>query len=233
MSTIEEWIPVYNEPNGLSIELETPCICPHCYKGIEAIKKGNLYVEETDEMYVLFFCNLCKKVFIAKYIEVSKYSCNPLKYEIIQQKETKKKFEKSIEEKFPNFCNIYNQSLEAENYNLDQVAGVGYRKALEFLIKDYCIFRNPDLEEKIKEDFLGPVIDSYVEAPKIKATAKVATWLGNDETHYVRKYEDKDIDDLKKFIQATVSFIEYDLVYDNSVEIIEKKSKTAKKDTGK
>lgn len=226
MRPIEEWIPIYNEPNGLSIELEAPCICPHCHKGIEAIKKESSYVEEADEMYVLFFCNLCQKIFIAKYIEVSKYSCSPLKYEIVGQKETKKKFEKSIEEKFPNFCNIYNQSLEAENYGLDQIAGMGYRKALEFLVKDYCILRNPSNEEKIKKALLGNVIESFIEAPKIKSTAKVATWLGNDETHYVKMYEDKDINDLKKFIQATVAFIEYDLVYDDSLELIEEKNKS-------
>ena len=35
------------------------------------------------------------------------------------------------------FLTIYNQSLSAEDNNLDQIAGIGYRKALEFLIKDY------------------------------------------------------------------------------------------------
>ncbi len=44
----------------------------------------------------------------------------------------------------PNFVETYGQAAAAEQYKLNQVAGVGYRKALEFLIKDYCIARHPD-----------------------------------------------------------------------------------------
>lgn len=43
--------------------------------------------------------------------------------------------------------------------------------------------------------------------PDIKEMAKRAVWLGNDETHYVRKWEDKDIQDLKNLIDLTVYFI--------------------------
>src|SRR5687767_3154472 len=38
--------------------------------------------------------------------------------------------------------------------------------------------------------------------------AKRATWLGNDATHYYRKWEDKDIHDLKNLIELTVLWIE-------------------------
>lgn len=41
--------------------------------------------------------------------------------------------------------------------------------------------------------------------------AKGASWLGNDETHYVRKWKDKDISDLKKMIELTVYWISYEL----------------------
>ena len=33
-------------------------------------------------------------------------------------------------------------------------------------------------------------------------------WLGNDEVHYTRKWEDKDIHDLKSLIMMTVSHID-------------------------
>lgn len=38
-------------------------------------------------------------------------------------------------------------------------------------------------------------------------------WLGNDETHYVRRWEEKDLSDLKRLISMTVSWI--DLVMDS------------------
>lgn len=42
-------------------------------------------------------------------------------------------------------------------------------------------------------------------------------WLGNDETHYVRKWEDKDLKDLKKLISLTIHWIEMDAL---TVEVI-------------
>jgi hypothetical protein len=41
------------------------------------------------------------------------------------------------------FCNIYAEAYRAENQDLKLVAGPGYRKALEFLIKDYVISQCP------------------------------------------------------------------------------------------
>jgi hypothetical protein len=89
-----------------------------------------------------------------------------------------------IQEVSPKFCEIYDQAHKAEGYSLLQVCGVGYRKALEFLIKDYLIKKHPEDEAAIKAKPLGKCIDDDVEDPKTKAVAKRATWLGNDETHY-------------------------------------------------
>jgi len=96
---------------------------------------------------------------------------------------------------------------------LDEIAGVGYRKALEFLIKDYCITENSDAEEEIKTKPLMQVINSYMdEAPKVKSCATKAVWLGNDETHYVRKWKDKEIKDLKILINLTIHHIEAEIM---------------------
>lgn len=35
-----------------------------------------------------------------------------------------------------------------------------------------------------------------------------AVWLGNDETHYVRKWEEKDVNDLKLLVRLTVNWID-------------------------
>ena len=37
--------------------------------------------------------------------------------------------------------------------------------------------------------------------------AELAAWLGNDETHYVRRWEDKDIEDLEILVDLTVNAI--------------------------
>lgn len=67
---------------------------------------------------------------------------------------------------------------------------------------------------------LGQCINDYIDDDKIKKSSKVSAWLGNDETHYIKKFEDKDINDLKRFIDTVVYFILYNLNVDEADEII-------------
>lgn len=120
----------------------------------------------------------------------------------------KSTFSEEIKSVSPAFIEIFDQALAAEAANLDQIAGIGFRKALEFLIKDFVIHRNGGEAESVKSKLLGKVIKDYIEDPQLKTTAQRATWLGNDETHYVRKWEDRDIDDLKLLIRLSVNWIE-------------------------
>lgn len=90
------------------------------------------------------------------------------------------------------------------------VSGPGYRKALEFLIKDYLTSQQTSDEAKkeIANSPLMTVIKKYVTDKRMLTTAERAAWLGNDETHYVRKWEDKDLQELKKLIQLTSYWIQ-------------------------
>ena len=79
---------------------------------------------------------------------------------------------------------------------------------MEFLIKDYLISENPDDKETIRAKPLGQCINDDVADPNIKSVSERATWLGNDETHYVRKWSGKDVGDLKSLIALSVHWIE-------------------------
>lgn len=116
----------------------------------------------------------------------------------------------------PKFIEIYNQSENAEAINLNQIAGMGYRKALEFLIKDYAIHTNPNEKNKIESMLLSNCINTYIDKPKIKTLAERSAWLGNDETHYVKKHTDRDISDLKKIIKACVGYIDSELAVEDA-----------------
>ncbi len=122
---------------------------------------------------------------------------------------SKELFSDVINSVSPMFCNIYNEAYTAEQMSLMEICGVGYRKALEFLIKDYTIQgKSEEVVDKIKKMPLAKCIDDFVEDVKLKAVAKRAVWLGNDETHYVRKWETKDVKDLKGVIRLTILWIE-------------------------
>ena len=107
---------------------------------------------------------------------------------------------------------IYGQAAAAEEHQLSQITGVGYRKALEFLVKDYCIAKQPDKAEEIKRTPQATCIKTYVDDANTKRCAERAAWLGNDETHYVRRWEDKDINDLKTLIKLTMAWLQNSLL---------------------
>jgi hypothetical protein len=114
----------------------------------------------------------------------------------------------------PNFYAIYNQAHKAEKSEWVLVAGPGYRKALEFLIKDYAMQLQPGAADHIKKIELGPCIQEYMKNEMVRETAKRAAWLGNDETHYSRKWEGKDLQDLKDLLALVIVTIQGELLFE-------------------
>ena len=112
------------------------------------------------------------------------------------------------------FCGIYNEAQKAEQLGLSQLCEAGYRKSLEFVIRDYVSMlhkgREQDLDNIAKIP-LGACIEGYVTDRKIRAIAKRAAWLENDETRYVMEWKGKDLQDIKMLIDLTVHWIEIEL----------------------
>lgn len=121
-------------------------------------------------------------------------------------------FQDEVLEVSSDFVKIYKQAAEAEFMKLDSIAGVGYRKALEFLIKDYLIGKYSEKREKIAKAYLSDCIRDYVDDPRVKIAAEKAAWIGNDETHYVRIWKNKDIEDLKKLLKLTANWISSEIL---------------------
>lgn len=119
-----------------------------------------------------------------------------------------RKFDPMIEGLSSNFVSLFNQAAAAEAHDLADIAGPGYRKALEFLVKDYAISLNPTAADDIKDAPLAAVIAKFLTGDKLTVVSSRAAWLGNDETHYDRRWVGKNLEDLKRLIAATVHFIE-------------------------
>ncbi|WP_075679153.1 DUF4145 domain-containing protein [Roseburia sp. 831b] len=200
--------------------------CPLCHKSIAPLPLFACVYESSASSKcasVVYFCRHCTSPFFAHYYasNVSEYSnsiiYNSAKFRYIEPvKFTKIVFDKKIIELSPLFDKIYNQALAAETSGLDEIAGLGYRKSLEFLIKDFAIHENPNDEAKIKSMPLAACIKSFMDSPNIKTLATRSAWIGNDEAHYIRKQEDRDVSDMKSFIQATVYFISMILITEDA-----------------
>lgn len=197
-----------NSANGaLTLQL-LPDKCPFCHK---SITPNTLYGYRNafSGLYeILMACPdiVCNRSFLGYYRASGSFQ--EFTGQISQGNVTSRTFEDVIIETSVQFQIIYNEAFVAEQLNLLEICGVGYRKALEFLIKDYSVLNHPQKKEAIEKAMLGQVIDKYVNDNRVKSVAKRAVWLGNDETHYIKKWEGKDLADLKKLIDLTVHWIE-------------------------
>ena len=46
--------------------------------------------------------------------------------------------------------------------------------------------------------------------------------MGNDQTHYIKIWEDHDLEDLKTLLDLTILFIEGDIMYERRMEEMQK-----------
>ncbi|HEM3384958.1 TPA: DUF4145 domain-containing protein [Streptococcus suis] len=207
------------------IKIQDPEHCPHCGRVMSPrlVSKSSSedeYSSSFGSFALTFRCSYsdCKKYFSVEYVHnYNRGICLATEYSY--RPPIKVSLPKNVEKVSPMFVEIYGQASIAESEKLEQIAGVGYRKSAEFLIKDYAIRKSSDKEEEIKKMPLGQVISTYlVDFPKVQTLAKAVTWIGNDETHYIRKHDDKDIQDLKNFILATAQFIAADYDVESALE---------------
>lgn len=193
-----------------------PTECPYCHKSIDPIINGTSLEASQDRTFgVLFQCPSCKKYFFEAYSTTT--GVNDVRIPIGYKPTLNLNL--NIPEKIkaisPKFVEIYTQALTAEHYELNKISGIALRKAIEFLIKDYLINYKKHPEDKVKKLLLGAAIN-LIDNPKIQVLARATSWIGNDETHYERRYEDKDVDDMKRFITALLHFISLEFVLDEA-----------------
>ena len=175
--------------------------------------------------FIILYCPKCKSLYIAQYVGNQFYGepVNDLQLVSWFPKTANKiSFSDNIKELSPEFVSLYNQAAEAETTEkIKGLAGLGYRKSLEFLIKDFLIkVRNQD-KDTIIEMELGNCINKLPE--QLKDIAKASVWIGNDEVHYFRKNPEYDIEDLKKFIDCLIHFIEVEYIYAQAKKLTQKK----------
>lgn len=201
------------------VSLDESLFCPFCHKAIETTPLSLLRKRDTNLAEFFLRCKVCQSSFVGY---ATKDSMGIFHIHKLSKGEHKKReFPPEIKKVSENFVQIYGEAEIAEHENLSEICGVGYRKALEFLIKDYLINQFSDSKEEIKSKSLGNCISEMIKNERIKEIARRATWLGNDETHYFRKWEDKDLVDLKKLIEITVHFISMELEADKYMEEME------------
>lgn len=199
--------------------------CPLCHKGIlpKCLHLISVPITEydgiSDECAAgMFRCPSCNSVFFAHFTSCDGFYDEDvifgLDYACPEKHRNIAKFTSYISDISPCFVETFNQSEIAESMKLHEIAGIGYRKAIEYLIKDFCAYMFPDKTDDIKSDNkLSNVIANRIpdkpEFIDIKDMAKSSWILGCDFVHYDKKYIDYNIEDLKACIDLTVTAIEF------------------------
>jgi hypothetical protein len=190
--------------------------CPVCRLNIKPIycfgyySIVESYPEEYTDLQLIYRCpnNSCQSLFIAYYTSKNVAGREIVDFiKVAPYNQSPKEFSKEISTLSPSFCDLYNQSKAGEEYGLIGIAGAGYRKAFEFLIKDFCIQQHPNDKDAINKLPLQEVIKNHIDNEKIKELSKRAAWLGNDEVHYERIWTNNDINDLKKILDISQYWI--------------------------
>lgn len=200
-------------------------VCPICNTAVLPRILNVYYALKNAETYeynvfIINFCPKCRRIFIcqydAEYNDILECLSPPIS--VAPRSYNKIMFSEPICKLSPCFVTTYAESIYAESLELMEICGPGYRKALEFLVKDYLCHLYPQDEDKIKSELLGNSINR-IENSRVKTLAQRCAWIGNDETHYVKKHDNRGLEDIKRFINATLHYIESELAFEEAESI--------------
>lgn len=195
-------IPINRYGTTYKEELDVPDCCPLCgvnafpelicSSEVESANMSNLLITTT------FKCPACNNVF-----HVDK---NPVGEISICPRNPRTELDKKVLNYYPEFAIIYQQSLQAQVEGLTEICGMGFRKAVESLVKTYLIEKTPSKKESLLKEPLSQSI-SRIENNHIQCLAKASAWLGNDQVHLLKKYPQYDIEQMKQFIKVLAAVI--------------------------
>ena len=211
----------YGSSNGYRFR-DTPTVCPICHNGIAPIRFEASVSHNERRAEVCFRCTFsdCERFFVARYKRGTIQDSDPFRFdESVPQTVQAPHIPDEVREASPSFVEIYEQALAAETHGLNQMVGTGLRKAAEFLVRDYLIAHPPEkkqgkdkgqpfTEDEIARMPFGNLVEHHVDDVGIRSMALCAWWLGSDDVHYIRKYEDHDITDLKVVIRTLMGWVE-------------------------
>jgi hypothetical protein len=107
----------------------------------------------------------------------------------------------------PAFVELYGEAREAEARGLHQLAGVGMRRALELLSRDFAAREHPDREEEVRALPAGECIRRFVADPLVRDYAAGLPGLDGDEDPFGGAGE-PDPERLRVLVRLLVNWLE-------------------------
>lgn len=190
------------------IDFDKPTTCPLCGIGTDGVLLRPViesFTPDCQDNTIVFIwrCTACRRVF-ASYHLLRDQQCT---YHGTFPQQTLSFEDEVLENVSPRFIEMYNQCLRSDingDYNL---AAVGMRSALEILVKDYAIFFLEKQHDDVVNLNLFSAISEFLENSELIKAADVIRILGNDHTHYERKYPQHEYKLLKMYMDIFIELI--------------------------
>lgn len=215
-------------------ESVVPNKCPHCQMGTDPkpVKGFVNTVNYIRYAFVAFKCPLCENVFFAKYVLGPKtfieeeHFKGPVELpglyymeEVIGGHGIEEPFSEEITKVSGKFVSIFHEADFALQNGKNYVAGVGFRLAFEFLIKDYLSSKGEDVSKSTLRNCIDKLDDEIYDKRLFVCT----TWLGNDFAHYLSQHPEFDVHDLRYFILSCVEKVDRHIKNESFIETISPK----------
>jgi hypothetical protein len=222
---------------GFCIEIsQRPDKCPFCNTSIvpeQHLARLQINKDQTKTMVNVFYgCTKCANSFCVTYsignavsgIKPKTYYVSP-KY-TTPPYQTNTKIDERINQVSQRAVDLFHEAEKADNTGLTEIAGMGYRKSLECLIKDALVKLGTKTHEEVVELNLNQAIELFDGNSRLTRVAHQARVIGNDFTHYEAKYEGYDITTLKKLLGLAFSWLS-DEFETKETEELQKKNQPA------
>lgn len=194
--------------SSFSFSYEKPSICPHCGIGTDASLVNKTHFSANGMMLLIATakCTACGKEFFFTCLHnndpVAKTVC------LYPDKPFTPYVNDTLSKISERFIEMYNQALFSEHGGNLDLAAIGYRASLEILVKDYAINELKEPPQDVEKKSLFSAIGDYLHQSELISTADVIRILGNDHTHYKRKYPQHDFSLLKFYMEIFLKQIE-------------------------
>jgi len=187
-----------------------PATCPDCGIGTDGVPNQLNYLTLDNNTYLFIAtcsCTFCEKIFFYACYRNRDQSDNASMVCIYPNVDST--YSNNVLQNIsPRFIDMYNQALRSEANEDFELAAIGYRSSLEILIKDFAIAELREPKDDVVKQSLFNAIKKYLKRKDFVNTADVIRILGNDYTHYDKKYPEHDFVILKGYMDIFLSQIE-------------------------
>ena len=183
LSTIDHYFGII----GRTVTIQIPQTCPWCGIGNNPTNNeaGHLEIQEGRIFTMHHRCPSCKKYHMTN--QECLHQADKTTMVLVYPNKVAINMDPLFIEHAPRFVEFYSEAIEAEKMGLENIAGTGYRSAIECLIKDYALDFKLDDKEYLSNPKLSfnNAIDRYIKDDELlKGALHFIREVGNDYTHW-------------------------------------------------